>query len=147
MLGFIQCKWKKKIHGLPRWLSGKESFRREDLLEEEMATHSSILAWRIPRRESGGLQSRGLQSQTQLSTHTYLKKSIFLIECILIYSPKQQAAKGPEAALSILSPLSKGSKFLSSLPIGCLHVCMSPTIPWTLQVKRHCLLTHFESQI
>ena len=34
----------------------------EDPLEKEMATHSSILAWRIPwREESGGLQSMGLQ--------------------------------------------------------------------------------------
>ena len=33
----------------------------EDPLEEEMATHSSIFAWKIPRREEvGGLQSRGL---------------------------------------------------------------------------------------
>ena len=33
---------------------------REDPLEEEMATHSSILAWRIPwTEESGGLQSMG----------------------------------------------------------------------------------------
>ena len=31
-------------------------------LEEEMATHSSILAWRIPwREEPGGLQSMGSQ--------------------------------------------------------------------------------------
>jgi len=31
-------------------------------LEEEMATHSSILAWRIPwTGEPGGLQSMGLQ--------------------------------------------------------------------------------------
>ena len=31
---------------------------REDPLEEGMATHSSILAWRIPRTEEpGGLQS------------------------------------------------------------------------------------------
>ena len=31
-------------------------------LEEEMATHSSILAWRIPRTgEPGGLQCMGLQ--------------------------------------------------------------------------------------
>ena len=39
--------------------------------EEEMATHSSILAWRIPwMEEPGRLQSTGLQkSQTQLSTH------------------------------------------------------------------------------
>ena len=34
----------------------------EDLLEKGMATHSSILAWRIPRtKEPGGLQSIGLQ--------------------------------------------------------------------------------------
>ena len=34
----------------------------QDSLEECMATHSSILAWRIPRtEESGGLQSIGLQ--------------------------------------------------------------------------------------
>ena len=34
----------------------------EDLLEEEMATHSSILAWRIPwTEEPGGLQSMELQ--------------------------------------------------------------------------------------
>ena len=32
----------------------------EDPLEKEMATHSSILAWRIPwTEESGGLQSTG----------------------------------------------------------------------------------------
>ena len=37
----------------------------EDPLEERMATHSSILAWRIPRTEEpGGLQSVGSQSCT-----------------------------------------------------------------------------------
>ena len=34
----------------------------EDSLEKEMATHSSILAWRIPWiKEPGGTQSMGLQ--------------------------------------------------------------------------------------
>ena len=34
----------------------------EDLLEKAMATHSSILAWKIPRMEEpGGLQSTGSQ--------------------------------------------------------------------------------------
>ena len=34
----------------------------EDPLEKEMATHSSILAWKIPgREEPGGLQSMGSQ--------------------------------------------------------------------------------------
>ena len=33
-----------------------------DTLEKEMATHSNILAWRIPwTEEPGGLQSMGLQ--------------------------------------------------------------------------------------
>ena len=46
------------ISGLPEWLTGKESacqcrrrrvpsMGREDPLEKEMATHSSILAWKI----------------------------------------------------------------------------------------------------
>ena len=38
------------------------SLGREDSLEKEMATHSSILVWRIPwMEEPGGLQSMGLQ--------------------------------------------------------------------------------------
>ena len=38
------------------------SLSQEDLLEEDMATHSSILAWEIPWTEGpGGLQSMGLQ--------------------------------------------------------------------------------------
>ena len=44
----------------------------EDPLEEEVATHSSILAWEIPWTEApGGLQSMGLQKcQTWLSDWT-----------------------------------------------------------------------------
>ena len=39
-----------------------QSLGWEDPLEKEMATHSSILAWRIPgTEEPGGLQSTGLQ--------------------------------------------------------------------------------------
>ena len=59
--------------GLPRWLSGyrnlpamKEtqvwSLGQEDPLEEGIATHPSILAWRIPgTEEPGGLHSIGSQ--------------------------------------------------------------------------------------
>ena len=42
-----------------RWV---QSLGREEPLEKEMATHSSILAWRIPwTEEPGGLQSMHLQ--------------------------------------------------------------------------------------
>ena len=58
--------------GLPWWFSSKESAcnagdlgsprGQEDPLEKGMATHSSILAWRIPwTEEPGGLQSMGSQ--------------------------------------------------------------------------------------
>ena len=39
-----------------------QSLGRDDLLEEEMETHSSILAWKIPwTEEPGKLQSMGSQ--------------------------------------------------------------------------------------
>ena len=46
-----------------------ESLGQEDPLEEEMATHASILAWKIPwTEETGGLQSMWSQkSRSQLS--------------------------------------------------------------------------------
>ena len=43
-----------------------QSLGREDLLEKEMATHSSILAWKVPwTEEPGGLQSMGSQRVVQ----------------------------------------------------------------------------------
>ena len=52
------------LYMLPWWLSGKvsacqtgdrvRSLGQEDALEKEMATHSSILAWRIPWTEEPG---------------------------------------------------------------------------------------------
>ena len=46
----------------PMWETRVRSLGQEDPLEKEMATHSSILAWRIPwTEEPGGLQSTGSQ--------------------------------------------------------------------------------------
>ena len=61
------------------WENWVRSLGWEDLLEKEMATHSSILAWKIPwTEEPGGLQSMGSQRSTRLSdiyftllTHIY----------------------------------------------------------------------------
>ena len=42
--------------------TGVQALGQEDPLEKGMATHSSILAWKIPwTEESGGLQSMALQ--------------------------------------------------------------------------------------
>ena len=56
----------------------QETPGQKDPLEKGMVTHSSILAWRSPWTEKpGGLQSMGLQSQTQhdLATNTFTFKS------------------------------------------------------------------------
>ena len=83
---FLQKEAEKKTHiyihihthNFPRWCSGEEStcqckrcrrcktwvrsLGQEVPLEEEMATHSIILAWKIPwTEEPGGLQSMGPQ--------------------------------------------------------------------------------------
>ena len=61
----------------------------ENPLEEGTATHSSILARRIPcTEESGGLQSMGSQeSQTrlkQLSTHTYTMTLLLVMSSLSV---------------------------------------------------------------
>ena len=66
------------------------SLEKEDPLEKEMATHSSILAWRIPGTgEPGGLQSMGLQkSWTQLSDYKTTITMISKYQQILAVSQK-----------------------------------------------------------
>ena len=47
---------------LAMWKTRVQSLGWEDCLEKGMATHSSILAWRIPwTEEPGGLQPLGSQ--------------------------------------------------------------------------------------
>ena len=78
--------WLKRLRstltGLPWWLHSKESTRqclnasdtgsvlgREEPLKEEMATHSSVLAWRIPWIQEHG---RIVKSQTWLNNNNML---------------------------------------------------------------------------
>ena len=50
-----------------------QSLGLKDSPQEEMATHSSILAWKIPwTEEPGGLQSMGSQESNTLSTHMHI---------------------------------------------------------------------------
>jgi len=53
----------QRVKRLPEmWETWVRSLNREDPLEKEMATPSSILAWRIPWTEQPGrLESKGLQ--------------------------------------------------------------------------------------
>ena len=62
--------WWAAVHGVAKSQTRLSSFTftfHFHALEEEMATHSSVLAWRIPGMgEPGGLPSSGLQSQSRL---------------------------------------------------------------------------------
>ena len=54
----LEAQMIKNMHAMQETWVG--SIGRQDPLEKGMATHSSILAWRISRtEESGGLQSKG----------------------------------------------------------------------------------------
>ena len=62
--------WWAAVHGVARSRTQVGDFTftfHFHALEKKMATHSSVLAWRIPGTgESGGLPSMGLQSRTRL---------------------------------------------------------------------------------
>ena len=63
--------WWAAVHGIPKsrtQLSDLSFTFHFPALEKEMATHSSVLAWRTPGTgEPGGLQSMGSQGRTRLS--------------------------------------------------------------------------------
>ena len=68
------------------WETRVQSLDWEDLLEKEMATHSSTLAWKIPwMEEPGRLQSMGSQSWTQLSDFTlnFIDRNRYSLHCTL----------------------------------------------------------------
>ena len=65
------------VKNLPEmWETQVQSLGQEGHLEKGMATHSSILAWRIPwTQESSGLQSIGLDMTEQLTLS--LSKTVY----------------------------------------------------------------------
>ena len=75
-----------------------QSLSREDPLEKEMATHSSILAQRIPLiEEPGKLQSVGSQTQTtEVSYHTHTCSAVTNHEV----SPTSRKIRRMEATFS-----------------------------------------------
>ena len=59
--------------------TGVQSLGLEDLLEKEMATHSSILAWKIPwTEEPGRLQSMG-RKESDMTERLHSLISILVI--------------------------------------------------------------------
>ena len=157
------------IFGLPRWFGGKIihlpiqeiqvwSMGWEDPLEEKMASHSSILDWKIPWvEEPGGLPSMGhkeldmtelLSTQAQImflvdwafleQTKLAFHKLIFLSSCLLLwYSPTK-------ISLDCFSDLTSNYTSTKCLCWVTLDKIQSSlTLPYLLLVI---LLTSFNSQ-
>ena len=63
----------QRLKRLPAmWETWVRSLGRENPLEKEMATHSSILAWRVPwTEEPGGLQSTGRKEWDTTELHVH----------------------------------------------------------------------------
>ena len=70
----------QRLKRLPAmWETWVRSLGREDPLEKEMATHSSILAWRIPwTAELGGLQSTGCKELDTTERLHFLSLSLLV---------------------------------------------------------------------
>ena len=74
-------------HLLAMWETQVPSLGQEGLLEKEMATHSSTLAWKIPwMEEPGALQSMGVaESATSLSFfQSSHQRTLFKTECAVV---------------------------------------------------------------
>ena len=96
----------------------------EDSLEKEMATHSSVLAWRIPwTEEPGRLQAFGLKSRTRLSDFHFTAHFRItrrkIIHVIFFY--RTSSSRTWQGARDIVNPC------------GCTRLVMSLfATPWTI---------------
>ena len=83
------------------------SLGRKDPLEEEMATHSSILAWKIPlTEEPGGLHFMGLETESDTTerlskhAHTHMLQCAVVGMCCFIFTVMNLHGRFFEVALA-----------------------------------------------
>ena len=86
----------QRLKHLPvMWETQVRSLGREDPLEKEMATHSSILTWRIPwMEEPGRLQSMGLQRVGHDWATSLHFTSLHFMSCLEEGSPNKYQLNG-----------------------------------------------------
>ena len=119
----------------------------EDPLEEEMATHSSILAWRIPwTEEPGGQQSIGSQRvQYDWATNSFLP---FCLPLPTFSSPKTMQASFLDLLalfLCVYDDLGWPKPLLTLIIFPCWKYgnrTTSPSIPITLHYLQWCVYTN-----
>ena len=124
------------------WETWVQSLCQEDPLEKEMATHSSILAWRIPwTEEPGGLQSTGWQTVGRdWATNTSLQTSCFFPLQFVMLPVTPQVPYNSHSPLSPghLAAAAAAAKSLQSCPTLCDPIAGSPPsspVPGILQAR------------
>ena len=142
------------VWGLLHWLSGKEStcstgvagdpgsiLGGEDPLDEGVATHSSILTWRIPwTEEPGGLRSMGLQRvghnwSNWARTHTCEEGWHCSISCCSCsWDCKLKEEKRHTLKLVTVNTLFSSSKSYPSIPSALAQIpsLLGPACFWQL---------------
>ena len=103
--------WKAAVHGVAEGQTQLSNFTftfHFHALEKEMATHSSVLAWRIPGTgEPGGLPSMGSHSRTRLTrlSSSSSSSNVYVDLCLGIH-----VTKG-EDEIVFAKPYGKYSRF------------------------------------
>ena len=89
------------------WETWVRSLGREDPLEKEMATHSSIHAWKIPwTKEPGGRQSMGSQRVRHDWAISLLLYLPYVLDMLLLTSPNISEPQSVECSDIILGDIS-----------------------------------------
>ena len=109
------------MQGIQVW-----SLDQEDPLEEEMATHSSILAWRIPRTEEpGGLQSMGLKKSQARPSDCHTHRTLYFGICIAsmdwVAMPSSRPRNHPDLGTEPRSPALQVDSLPSEPPYFSHH--------------------------
>ena len=85
-----------------------------------MATHSSVLAWRIPgKKEPGGLPSMGLNS-TEVNLAAEASFFLVIISKILLLIQKKKKKKEKKLTICSYLPTTKLHIFFSRVPSVCI---------------------------
>ena len=100
--------WKAAVHGVAKSRTRLSDFTftfHFHALEKEMATHSGVLAWRIPGTgEPGGLPSMVSQSRTRLKR---LSSSSSSCSSRLVMTSRRRPKEGRDVSRHIVNPLNQ----------------------------------------
>ena len=102
-----------------------QSLGQEDLLEKEMATHSSILAWKIPWMEEPG------RLQSKLSQESDMTEQLHFTSCskVLAQSKNQSCCKKPQKPTHHICSAGLPCDISDLIPRP--HLSLTPSIPLT----------------